>query len=208
MGAFSAEAIPESFIESLARLRGGQSRLSWLEQSSREAALPWLEPFFAVYRFLQVSDAFDDTYRLIIDPSTQTVTLFCVDPSKRLAQTLKGLRSAVFFSATLSPLDYFIDVLGGSPESARGTYASPFRSDQMAVRVAPLNISFQERGKSMDSVVEVIRRHLRENPGNNLIYCPSLAYLDQLHQKLTASGINGVRPTRRHGRIGEGIVPR
>ncbi len=38
----------------------------------------------------------------------------------------------------------------------------------------------------MDSVVEAIRRHLRENPGNNLIYCPSLAYLDQLHQKLTA----------------------
>jgi hypothetical protein len=41
----------------------------------------------------------------------------------------------------------------------------------------------------MDSVVEAIRRHLRENPGNNLIYCPSLAYLDQLHQKLTALAI-------------------
>jgi DNA excision repair protein ERCC-2 len=186
-GAFAAEAIPESFIESLRGLAGAIEGFL-IEQSSREAALPWLEPFFAVYRFLQVSDDFDDTYRLIIDPGTQSVTLFCVDPSKRLTQTLKGLRSAVFFSATLSPLDYFIDVLGGSPESARGSYASPFRSDQMAVRVAPLNISFQERGRSMDSVVEAIRRHLRENPGNNLIYCPSLAYLDQLHQKLTASG--------------------
>ena len=41
----------------------------------------------------------------------------------------------------------------------------------------------------MDSVVESILRHLRENPGNNLIYCPSLAYLDQLHQKLMASSI-------------------
>jgi hypothetical protein len=41
----------------------------------------------------------------------------------------------------------------------------------------------------MDSVVEAIRRHLRENPGNDLIYCPPLAYLDQLHQKLTALGI-------------------
>ena len=187
-GAFAAEAIPESFIESLRGLAEAIEGFL-VEQSSREAALPWLEPFFAVYRFLQVSDSFDDTYRLIIDPGTQSLTLFCVDPSKRLAQTLKGLRSAVFFSATLSPLDYFIDVLGGSPESAKGSYASPFRSDQMAVRVAPLNISFQERGKSMDSVVEAIRRHLRENPGNNLIYCPSLAYLDQLHQKLTASGI-------------------
>jgi DNA excision repair protein ERCC-2 len=38
----------------------------------------------------------------------------------------------------------------------------------------------------MESVLRAIRRHLRENPGNNLIYCPSFAYLDQLHQKLTA----------------------
>jgi DNA excision repair protein ERCC-2 len=148
-----------------------------------------LEPYFAIHRFLQVSDAFDDTYRMIIDPGNRSLTLFCVDPSKRLAQTLKGLRSAVFFSATLSPMDYFVDVLGGSAESAKGSYASPFRSDRMAVRIAPLNISFQERDRSMDSVVEAIRRHLRENPGNNLIYCPSLAYLDQLHQKLTALGI-------------------
>jgi DNA excision repair protein ERCC-2 len=157
-----------------------------VEQSSRETDLQWLEPYLAVHHFLQVSDAFDETYRMIIDPGNQSVTLFCVDPSNRLAQTLKSLRTAIFFSATLSPLDYYIDVLGGSAESAKICYASPFRSDQMTVRVAPINVSFQERGRSMDSVVEAMRRHLRENPGNNLIYCPSLSYLDQLHQKLTA----------------------
>jgi DNA excision repair protein ERCC-2 len=187
-GAFAAEAIPEAFVEILRALEGAIEAFL-VEQSSREMALPWLEPYFAVHRFLQVSDVFNETYRMIIDPGNQSVTLFCLDPSARLAQTLKGLRTAVFFSATLSPLDYFIDVLGGSAESAKGCYASPFRSDQMTVRVAPLNISFQERGRSMDSVVEAIRRHLRENPGNNLIYCPSFAYLDQLHQKLTALGI-------------------
>jgi DNA excision repair protein ERCC-2 len=187
-GAFVAEVVSGPFIETLRALDGAIEAFL-VEQLSRETALPWLEPYFAVHRFLQVSEAFDETYRIIIDPGNQRVTLFCVDPSKRLAKTLKGLRTGVFFSATLSPLDYFIDVLGGSAESARGCYASPFRSDQMTVRVAPLNISFQERGRSMDSVVEAIRRHLRENPGNNLIYCPSLAYLDQLHQKLTAVGI-------------------
>jgi DNA excision repair protein ERCC-2 len=160
-----------------------------VEQSSRESFLLWRKPYFAVHRFLQVSDALDETYRIIIDPGSQSVTLFCVDPSKRLAQTLKGLRAVVFFSATFSPLDYFIDLLGGSAESAKGSYPSPFRNDQLTVRIAPLNISFQERGRSMDLVVEAIRRHLRQNPGNNLIYCPSLAYLDQLHQKLTALGI-------------------
>jgi DNA excision repair protein ERCC-2 len=187
-GAFAAEAVPEALIEILRALDGAIEAFL-VEQSSREMALPWLEPYFAVHRFLQVSDAFDETYRVVIDPGNRSVTLFCVDPSNRLAQTLKGLRAAVFFSATLSPLDYFIDVLGGSAGSAKGCYASPFRSDQMTVLVAPLDISFQERGRSMNSVVEAIRRHLGENPGNNLIYWPSLTYLDQLHQKLVALGI-------------------
>ena len=186
-GAFAAVAIPQAFIEALRALAGTIE--AFLVGSPRDEALPWLEPYFTVHRFLQVAEIFDETYRLIIDPTNQAVTLFCVDPSKRLAQTLRGLRSAIFFSATLSPIDYFIDVLGGSTESMRAAYASPFRSDQMIVRIAPFDISFQERNRSMDSVVEAIQKHLRENPGNNLIYCPSLAYLEQLHQKLTALGV-------------------
>jgi hypothetical protein len=94
-GAFAGEAVPEAFIETLRALAGAIEGFL-VEQSSRETALPWLEPYFAVHRFLQVSDAFDETYRVIIDPGNLSVTLFCVDPSKRLAQTLKGLRTAVF----------------------------------------------------------------------------------------------------------------
>ncbi len=95
-GAFAAESIPDSLIDALRSL-AGMLEAFLVEQSSREAALPWLEPYFVIHRFLQVSDVFDETYRMIIDPGSQSVTLFCVDPSKRLAQTLKGLRSAVFF---------------------------------------------------------------------------------------------------------------
>src|SRR5580692_4621008 len=92
-GAFAAEAVPEAFIETLRALDGAIEAFL-VEESSRETALPWLEPYFAVHHFLQVSDAFDETYRIIIDPGNQSITLFCVDSSKRLAQTLKGLRTA------------------------------------------------------------------------------------------------------------------
>ncbi len=187
-GAFAAHSIPEELIESL-RTLAGTIEAFLVEQSSRETTLEWLDPFFTIHRFLQVAEIFDETYRLIVDPGNQSVTLFCFDPAKHLAQTLKGLRSATFFSATLSPLEYFVDVLGGSAESMRGTYPSPFRSDQMEVRIAPLDLSFQGRSLSMDSVADAVQKHLRENPGNNLIYCPSLAYLEKLHQKLIAIGI-------------------
>jgi DNA excision repair protein ERCC-2 len=190
-GAFASESLPASLVEIL-RSTTAEIEGFLVEQSSREIVVPWLTPFFAIHRFLQIAEVFDGSYRMIIDPGNQRITLFCVDPSKRLAQTLKGLRSAVFFSATLSPLDYFIDVLGGSTESPKGTYPSPFRSDQMTVRIEPLNISFQARDRTMDSVAESVRKHVRANPGNHLIYCPSLTYLDSLHQKLEAFGIQAV----------------
>ncbi len=187
-GAFASESLPQALLESLRAATMAIER-HLVDQTSRESALPWLDTYFALNSFLQTGDAFDATYRTIIDPGNQEVMLFCVDPSKRLAQTLKGLRAAVFFSATLSPLEYFSDVLGGSPDSARGTYPSPFRSDQMSVRVSPLNISFQHRDRSMDAVAEAVNLHVKRNPGNHLIYCPSLAYLDQLQRKLVARGL-------------------
>jgi hypothetical protein len=55
--------------------------------------------------------------------------------------------------------------------------------------ISPLNISFQQRDRSLDSVAEAVRKHIQAAPGNHLVYCPSLAYLDQLHQRLTALGI-------------------
>ena len=187
-GAFAAETVPESLLEALkAAAMALEGYL--VDQSSREATLPWLETYFAIHSFLQTGDVFDSTYRTIIDPQNRKVTLFCIDPSKRLAQSLKGLRAAVFFSATLSPLEYFGDVLGGSPDSRKVSFPSPFRSDQMSVRISPLNISFQARDKSMEAVAQAVKLHLAGHPGNHLIYCPSLSYLDQLHRKLIGLGI-------------------
>jgi DNA excision repair protein ERCC-2 len=187
-GAFAAAGISDSLIEALKK--AGTAIESFLiEQPSRDETLPWLDTYFVILRFLQTAEVYDSSYRTIVDPENRTLTLFCIDPSKRLAQTLKGLRSAVFFSATLSPLDYFTDVLGGSTDSARGQYPSPFRPDRMSVRISPLNISFQQRDRTLDAVAEAVLQHLQRNPGNHLIYCPSLAYLDQLHRKLSGSGI-------------------
>ena len=187
-GAFASPSLPETFVDALRNVATTLEAFLG-EHQSREEALPWLEAYFVIHQFLQVCDNYDETYRTLLDPSAQTITLFCLDPSKRLAQTLKGLRAAVFFSATLSPLPYFMDVLGGSADSASGSYLSPFRSDQMEVRIAPFDISFQQRDRTMDMVAQAVQKHLKSNPGNHLIYCPSLAYLEQLHRKLVAMEI-------------------
>lgn len=144
----------------------------------------WIEAWFALNDWLRAAEAFDDACRLIIRPKAQSVTIFCADPSRRLRADLQGLRSAVFFSATLSPMDYFRDLLGGRGDDESLVFDSPFQPDQMQLRILPADVTFKGRAASMDAVAVEVADHLRESPGNHLVFCPSLAYLDELSARL------------------------
>jgi DNA excision repair protein ERCC-2 len=145
----------------------------------------WIEPWFALNDWLRAAEAFDDTCRLLIRPQEQSATVYCADPSSRLRADLKTLRSAVFFSATLSPMDYFCDLLGGTTEDESAVFDSPFKPDQMRLRILAADITYKARAGSLDAVSAEVAGHVLETPGNHLIFCPSLAYLADLAAKLT-----------------------
>ncbi|HRJ70978.1 MAG TPA: helicase C-terminal domain-containing protein [Terrimicrobiaceae bacterium] len=144
----------------------------------------WLEPWFALCAFLRAAECFDETCRTIVSPGDGRLTIFCADPSKRLRESLRGLRAAVFFSATLSPMEYFQDLLGGTEDDRRAVFDSPFHPDQMKLAIAPLNVTFKGRAASLTEVAERVSSHLASHPGNHLVFCPSLAYLNQLVPEL------------------------
>jgi Rad3-related DNA helicases len=144
----------------------------------------WMEPWFALGTFLRAADAYDDNCRFICSLAEKGVKIFCADPSGRLRESLKGLRSAVFFSATLSPLSYFRDLLGGAPDTATVAFDSPFASDQMNLRILPRDITFKARAGSLVQVAHDLAGHVRRNPGNHLIFFPSLQYLSEIEPLL------------------------
>ncbi|ETJ29057.1 hypothetical protein Q604_UNBC16397G0001, partial [human gut metagenome] len=69
------------------------------------------------------------------------LTLYCVNPSENLKKCLKKNYSTVFFSATLSPIKYYIEMLGGENESYRLKLPSPFKKENLNVYVSPVNIT-------------------------------------------------------------------
>ena len=144
----------------------------------------WIEPWFALNDWLGAAEAFDETCRFIIRPQDRGATVFCADPSERLRADLRSLRSAIFFSATLSPLDYFRDMLGGGPEDESAAFDSPFGADQMRLRILDADITHKGRGASLEGVADAVAGHVRDTPGNHLIFCPSMAYLNDLAAKL------------------------
>jgi len=146
----------------------------------------WIEPWFALNGWLGAAEAFDETCRFITRPQEQSVRVFCADPSTRLRDDLRGLRSAVFFSATLSPMDYFCELLGGSAHDESVVFDSPFQPDQMRLRIFAADITYRARAASMEIVANAVAEHIRDAPGNHLVFCPSMMYLEELGTKLQA----------------------
>lgn len=146
----------------------------------------WIEPWFALNDWLRAAEAFDDTCRIITRPQEKSATVFCADPSIRLRGDLRVLRCAVFFSATLSPMDYFRDLLGGDTGDDSAVFDSPFAPDQMRLRILAADITYKNRATSLDAVATAVAEHVQSVPGNHLIFCPSMAYLDDLSAKLQA----------------------
>ncbi len=54
----------------------------------------------------------------------------CLNPAHPLKETCAMGRSTVFFSATLSPIDYYLDLLGGTRKTRKLFLPSPFSAEK------------------------------------------------------------------------------
>ena len=84
------------------------------EEPAFEGREELLEFYFQIRDFSMIYELTDDCYRIysqIREDGSFMVRLFCVDPSGNLAAFLEQGNSAVFFSATLLPVNYYKELL-------------------------------------------------------------------------------------------------
>lgn len=112
-----------------------------------------------------------------------SVKLVCLDPAEILAARTETGRSAVFFSATLTPIDYYRAVLGGDGMSAEILVPSPFTETQMAVAVMDtLSVRFRAREETLVNAADAIQRMADARLGNYMVFCPSFSYMESLSE--------------------------
>lgn len=87
-----------------------------------------MELYFAALLYLKILELYDERYLTVVEiwGGEVTVKLCCLDPSGLLRMAMDRGRATVFFSATLTPTDYFSSVLGGDEDSRRIAHAVPF----------------------------------------------------------------------------------
>lgn len=152
-----------------------------------------LQLYFDINSFTSTMQLYDENYRTCIEKASQELklTLFCVNPSKNLKQYLEKCYSVIFFSATISPIKYYVSMLGGHDETYRLKLPSPFKKDNLKVYVSPINIRYTYRQKTLQTVKNKICDFISEKVGNYMVFAPSYAYMELLYDEVEKSGIEG-----------------
>lgn len=140
-------------------------------------------------KWSEAAGAYSSCFRTYIEvvAGRVSVKLYCLDPSERLDEALDAARAAVFFSATLTPSDYFADVLGGGRDSRSLSLPSPFpRANLFISALTGISTRFEDRKKSVAGIVRAIAVTASAKAGNYIVYFPSYGYLDSVVPVFTA----------------------
>lgn len=140
-----------------------------------------------LYRFYIVSQLFSAGHRLLLTPDTAkpsgaSAALRCLDPAPLLQQRLASSHACIGFSATLTPLDFYIRVLGLPDTSATQRLDYPFpRENLLVLRCDYIDTRWQQREVSLPSLADLLAGVIRARPGKYLVFFPSYEYLQKAH---------------------------
>ena len=140
-----------------------------------------LELYFQARTYLRIAEFYDEHYITTIHTygSEVIVKQVCLDPALLLRARLACGRASVLFSATLTPLEYFIAVLGGEEETPRYELPSPFDPSKLGILLADtISTRYVDREESYAPIAEMIAAFAAGKKGNYMVYFPSYAYLN------------------------------
>lgn len=130
-----------------------------------------LDTYFAVQGMLRTFKTYDERYITYAEVRRGDVylKLFNLDPSHLLRQMSKSFRSQILFSATLSPLSYYRDMIGAVEEDYSLTVSSPFQKEQWEVTVLPVSTRYHDREASLIPLTQALNQMVSKK-GNYLVF--------------------------------------
>lgn len=147
-----------------------------------------LDYYLETRRFVRTAEYFDHRFRVISRRRGKEVRikLYNMDPAHLLDIVLKRVRAAVFFSATLTPFNYYARLLAGNEETGLLRLSSPFPPERLGLFVhRGIPTRYRKREESKHSLARLIAQFCAARQGNYLIFFPSYAYLQMVAPLVT-----------------------
>lgn len=147
------------------------------------------ELYFDVRNFLNIMESLDDNYRIYCDfmeNGSFFIRLLCADPSYQLQQRLYFARSAVFFSATLLPVNYYKSLLCREEEPYAVYANSVFDEKKRFIAIGnDVTSRYKRRGSDeYDRFASYVLDFTKAKKGNYMIFGPSYRFLKEVYTRV------------------------
>ncbi|WP_125715108.1 helicase C-terminal domain-containing protein [Companilactobacillus kedongensis] len=156
----------------------------WMQQQKpSELTKSVQDYFFDCLTFVKIGNLYNDSYhtRIVLEGNLVVVKQLCLDPSEFLDNSMKLGSGAVLFSATLTPMDYYQNVLGGIDNSLAYRLPSPFPPQNQDILVTQyIQTTYSQRQYSENAIVSSLKTMIEAKTGNYLFFFPSYGYLRQI----------------------------
>lgn len=146
----------------------------------------FMDLFFKVRNFMNILEGYDTkhyvTYCDVSDEKQFCFHLYCVDPSAQLQTRLDMSRSAIYFSATLLPINYYKSLLT-TEQNAYAIYAdSVFDTNNRLLCIGnDVSSKYNRRGHDeYRKFADYVKTITRRKKGNYMVFCPSYAFIDNV----------------------------
>ncbi len=145
--------------------------------------------YFTIRDFLNIYELLDEKYMIYADYGEQgafRLHLQCMDPSTNLDLCLNKGRAAIFFSATLLPVKYYMEQLAGREEDYAVYAPSPFPTENRLLMIGQgVSTKYTRRGPAeYQRIASYIIRFIEAKIGNYLLFFPSYRMMSEIQTYL------------------------
>lgn len=145
-----------------------------------------LDFYFEAGHFLETYELLDEhyvKYTQLGEDGSFMLKLFCVNPGKNLRECMMRGRSAILFSATFLPIQYYKELLGGEPEDYEVYAKSIFNPEKRALFIAnDVTSKYTRRSEEeYHRIARYIDEIVRMRHGNYMVFCPSYSFLHTVY---------------------------
>jgi Rad3-related DNA helicase len=152
------------------------------QHKSLAAGDPFVDLYFRLLRFLNgLVAAQGDAFSQLVEVRTDTraLKLLCKDPSRFLGAVINRTHATLGLSATLSPPEFYRDLLGFAPgRTAHVSVPSPFPAEHRRIVIDPsVETTYRARPANYDRIAGRLSELADAVPGNCLVLFPSYGFL-------------------------------
>ena len=157
------------------------------------------EFYFGLRNFINMYERVDEHYVIYtehMEDERFKMKLYCVDPSLNLQECIDRGNSAIFFSATFLPIQYYKNLLSTKKDNYAVYAETAFSEEQSLILGRDVSSRYTRRNQSeFERIAQYIQKTGLAKKGNYMVFFPSYKMMQQVYevfQELDGGTVDGI----------------